>query len=118
MKIALNAVDFFAHHGYYPEEQKLGARFIVDIQVDFDEPKMMSEDEIGNTVNYERLHQIAAAQMKIPRKLIETVAGGIMDDIKKDHPNLNSIIVTIKKLNPPLGHKVASSSVTLNYDKA
>jgi dihydroneopterin aldolase len=117
MKIAIHGAEFFAYHGFYPEEQKLGNRFIVDIEVGFEPAANVSEDELSNTVNYEQLHTIANLQMQHTRKLIETVAQGIMNDLKNKFPDLGSIEVTIKKLNPPLGCKIDHSSVTINYKK-
>jgi dihydroneopterin aldolase len=118
MKIAIQGAEFFAHHGFYPEEQKLGNYFLVDVEVDFESTGKLRDDDITDTVNYEQLYHIVAGQMKQTRKLLETVANGILDDIKSIWPNLQTITVTLKKLNPPLGHKVASSSVTINYKKA
>jgi dihydroneopterin aldolase len=118
MKIAIQGAEFFAHHGFYPEEQKLGNCFLVDVEVDFEPTGQLGEDSLTNTVNYEQLHHIVAGQMKQTHKLLETVANNILDDIKSVWPNVQTITVTLKKLNPPLGHKVASSSVTINYNKA
>jgi dihydroneopterin aldolase len=115
--IALHGASFFAYHGFYPEEQKLGNHFIVDIEVGF-EPDVDVNDELTNTVNYEQLHAIAAEQMKQTRKLIETVAQGIINQIKSSYPNLARIQVSIKKLNPQLGSKVDHTRVTINYKKA
>ena len=117
MTINLHGATFFAYHGFYPEEQKLGNSFIVDIEVGVKALKFNS-DELANTVNYEQLYDIACEQMKHTRKLIETVAQAILDDIKSVYPDVENIQVTIKKMNPPLGHKVGYASVTLNYSKA
>ncbi|MBS1503575.1 MAG: dihydroneopterin aldolase, partial [Bacteroidetes bacterium] len=38
INVALHGAEFFGRHGFYPEEQLLGSKFIVDISVDF-EPK-------------------------------------------------------------------------------
>jgi len=118
MKIAIQGAEFFAHHGFYPEEQKLGNYFLVDVEVGFEPTGPLDEDDLTNTVNYEQLYHIVAGQMKQTRKLLETVANGILDDIKSEWPKVGSITVILKKMNPPLGHKVASSSITLNYKKA
>ncbi len=118
MKITLQGAVFFAYHGFYPEEQKLGNCFMVDIEVGFKHTGNIGEDELIHTVNYEQLYQIADEQMKHTRKLIETVAQGIMNDIKSQFLNLETVQVGIKKMNPPLGHKVDYAGVTLNYNKA
>jgi dihydroneopterin aldolase len=64
------------------------------------------------------LYIIACDQMKQTRKLIETVAQAITDDIREQYPHAESVQVGIKKLNPPLGGSVASSGVIINYKKA
>ena len=78
MKIVLHGAEFFAHHGFYTEEQKLGNLFIVDIEVGFT-PKDHVND-LGDTMNYEKLYDIACEQMKITRELLETVAQEIMTE--------------------------------------
>lgn len=91
---------------------------MVDIEVGYQPKGPVSEDELGNTVNYEQLYDIACEQMKHTRKLMETVAQAILDDIKTAYPDVKSIQVVVKKMNPALGHKVDYSAVTVNYNKA
>lgn len=117
MIVALHGVEFFAYHGFYPEEQKIGNTFIVDIEVEF-EPGDNIDDELGNTVNYEQLYDIAGERMKHPAKLIETVVQGIVDDIKQQYAFADAVKVSIKKLSPLIGAKVKYSEVVLNYTKA
>lgn len=112
--ISLHGAEFFAYHGWYPEEQKLGNRFIVDIDVDFIGEMVFSEDDISGTINYERLYEIVEEQMKQTKKLIETVARNILDDTRTRFPAAKNVRVTIKKLNPPLSGKVAYSCITLS----
>ena len=111
--IALHGAEFFAYHGFYPEEQKLGNKFIVDVEVDFVPPTDLKADKISNTVDYELLHKIIDKQMKRTRKLIETVAQAIASKIKEQYPFVKTIRVTIKKLNPPLKGKVDYSSILI-----
>jgi dihydroneopterin aldolase len=115
--IALQGAEFFAYHGFYPEEQKIGCRFLVDITVDFIPQNEPADDELKHTVDYEKVYYMACEEMKHPRKLIETVAQAILDRIKRKYPYVDSISVEIKKLNPPLLGKVTHSAVTVNYNK-
>lgn len=112
--ISLHGAEFFAYHGFYPEEQKLGNRFIVDVEVDFTPPGSLKDDKIGNTVDYEQLYKIVTEQMKQTMKLIETVAQAIADHIKIQFPFVDGIRVTIKKLNPPFNGKVDYSSISIS----
>jgi len=113
VEINLNGAEFFAFHGYYPEEQLLGSKFLVDISVGFEPTGDLAEDELLNTVNYEQLYNIACEEMKITRKLIETVAQAIADIIKQKFPFVENTKVSIQKINPPLKGKVGHSSVVI-----
>ena len=117
MIVALHGAEFFAFHGFYPEEQKLGSCFIVDIDIEFTPSGDVKDDELSNTVNYEQLYDIACEEMKIPRKLIETVAQAIIDEVNKQYTFVDKIELTIKKLNPLVGAKTKYSSVTISYAK-
>jgi dihydroneopterin aldolase len=112
--IAIHGAEFFAYHGFYPEEQKIGAKFIVDAEVNFMPFGSMNEDKIANTVDYERVYAIIDEQMKRTMKLIETVAQAIADQIQEAYPFVESIRVSIKKLNPPLAGKVEYSNIVIN----
>lgn len=116
--VALQGAEFFARHGFYAEEQLLGCQFLVDISVEFSPNGEISEDNLTNTVNYEQLHRIAAIQMQQPRKLIETLAQAILDDIKKEYLFIEMAKITVRKLNPPMKGKVAHSSVSITYNKS
>jgi dihydroneopterin aldolase len=116
MIVALHGAEFFAYHGFYPEEQKLGTCFIVDIEVEFKSDNL-NQDDLANTVDYEKLYNIICEIMKVPKKLIETVAQTIIDEVKQQYNFVDAITVTLKKNNPPMGGKVAYSAVTLNYQK-
>jgi len=119
MIVALHGAEFFAYHGFYPEEQHTGNSFIVDIDVEF-EPSAnggLSTDNINDTINYEQLYDIASQRMQQPQKLIETVATFIMDDIKAQNSFVDKITVSIKKLNPLAGAKVKYTQITLNYTR-
>jgi dihydroneopterin aldolase len=111
--ITIQGAEFFAYHGFYPEEQKLGTKFIVDVEVNFIPLNDIRADTISNTVDYEKVYNMIAEQMKHTRKLIETVAQSIADDIKGHYPFVESIRVSMKKMNPPLGGKVDYSAITI-----
>ena len=112
--ISLHGAEFFAYHGFYPEEQRLGNKFIIDIDVNFITGGDLKKDDIGGTINYEQLYEIVEEQMKQTKKLIETVAQNILDDTKKKFPAAKAVRISIKKLNPPLKGKVNYSCITLS----
>ncbi|MCO5950281.1 dihydroneopterin aldolase [Mucilaginibacter flavidus] len=111
--ISLHGAEFFAFHGFYPEEQKLGCKFIVDVDVSFTPPGDIKADKISNTVDYERVYAITGEQMKRTTKLIETVAQSIADEIKRQFSFADTIRVSIKKLNPPMRGRVEYSNIVI-----
>ncbi len=115
IKVALQEVRFFAYHGFYPEEQILGGSFLLDVEVEFKNEDV--EDDISNTVNYEKLYSILAEEMKQPRKLLETLVQEMIEKIRADFPFLEKVKVGIKKLNPPLPGEVKYSLVEITWIK-
>ncbi len=115
-KVSLEGVRFFSYHGFYPEEQVLGTAFILDIDTEL-EVFDSGGDDIANTVNYERLLQIASEEMKIPRKLIETVAHNILERIRHEFLAVQFIRVSIKKMHPPMGAEINNSTIELLFSR-
>lgn len=117
MEVALHRAEFFARHGYYTEEQLMGNKFVVDVEVGFNPTTNLNDDELSNTLNYEKLYTIVCDEMKITRQLLETVVQAIIDRIKNEFDFAETIKVRLKKLNPPLKGRVEASSVTIIYTK-
>ncbi|MBW4891338.1 dihydroneopterin aldolase [Mucilaginibacter sp. HMF5004] len=117
VKVGLQGIQFFAWHGFYPEEQVSGNNFVVDVEVSFLQQQHFDTDEIGHTVNYEQLYAIAERHMGITRKLLETVVQGILDEVKETYPFAEAIRVSLKKLNPPIKADIACSLVEITYRK-
>jgi dihydroneopterin aldolase len=115
IKVALHEVKFFAYHGFYPEEQILGNHFLVNAEVEFKSKTIA--DEISNTVNYETLYQILSEEMQQPRKLLESLVQEMVEKIKAGFPFLETIKVSIKKMNPPLPGEVKYSLVEITWIK-
>ncbi|WP_026898472.1 dihydroneopterin aldolase [Daejeonella oryzae] len=115
-KVGLHGVRFFSYHGFYPVEQILGSEFILDIETEV-EVLTHEKDELNITVNYERLFDIATSEMKIPRKLLETVAHSILGRIRHEFLAVKHIRVCIRKMHPPLSGEVESSVVELKFNR-
>lgn len=115
LTIALEQARFRAFHGLYAEEQIIGTDFLVDIQVQI--PGTFAVEDLSDTVNYEGLYAIARTVMALPQPLLEQVVLDISDAIKTQYPEVQHSIVTLRKVNPPLGGEVRHSMVALekNY---
>ncbi|MBC8052374.1 MAG: dihydroneopterin aldolase [Sphingobacteriaceae bacterium] len=115
-KIALEGIRFFARHGFYPEEQKVGNEFMVTIETEMFVVENLN-DELSDTVNYERLFEIASQEMKTPSKLLETVAHKILKTILAEFSQLETATVSIRKMNLPVKGEVKNSLVQLTYTR-
>jgi dihydroneopterin aldolase len=104
MEVSLIGIEFIAPHGVYEEEQLLGNRFIVDIIVKI--PDAQTQDELKNTLDYTLLYQYAAAEMKTPARLLESIANGILNRIFRQHEEVIKAEVMVAKLFPPVGGRV------------
>lgn len=102
MEIALEGIKLFARHGYYEEERVRGNEFTVDIKVIFPEKEKLNSDDLGRTLNYEQLYQIAEDVMKERALLLETVADKMLEKIFSRFDFVTEAFVSISKHNPPV----------------
>ena len=101
--IALEGLEFFAYHGYYPEEQRIGNKYALDIIITTDFYKAAQEDKLSETVNYETIYEIANKVMKEPAKLLEHIGFTVIERIRERYPVVANIKVKVSKFNPPVG---------------
>ena len=111
--IGLEGMEFYARHGVYEEEQKIGGKYIVDVWVHTNAQKAEQNDELDGTVNYEQIYSAVQKNMQEPVKLIERLARKIIDDIRLFVVKEDTIRVKIRKIHPPLGYKVEASVVEM-----
>ncbi|QDW24959.1 dihydroneopterin aldolase [Pedobacter sp. KBS0701] len=114
--VALKDVKCFALHGYYPEEQLIGNHFVIDLETEFT-PKGF-DDELEQTVNYEDLNHIILEEMKHTQKLLETVLKNIISKVIELYPFIDTVNVSMKKLNPPMPGQIGYSFVKLSHTSA
>jgi dihydroneopterin aldolase len=114
--VALKDVKCFALHGYYAEEQLIGNHFVVNLETEFTPQGF--DDELSQTVNYEDLNNIILEEMKHTQKLLETVLKNIISKVIGLYPFVDTVQVSMKKLNPPMPGQIGHSFVKLTYTSA
>tara|TARA_B100000497_G_C7517829_1_gene314897 strand:- start:255 stop:602 length:348 start_codon:yes stop_codon:yes gene_type:complete len=113
-RIGLQGMKFYAFHGYYDFERRIGNEFIIDVMVDI--PMQNSpEEKISNTYNYEEIHSIVKIYMGKRYLLLETLAHDIAKDVKNSHEEITKVHIKIQKLNPPLGGKTRAAVVEISF---
>ena len=99
----VNAV-FYAHHGVMQEEHRIGGRYEVDVAMTLDFEEAARTDDLIHTVDYERVYQLVQEIVLRNRfYLIEKLAFLIAHEISEAYSNLESVEVTVRKRNPPVG---------------
>ena len=98
-----NAV-FFAHHGVMQEEQRTGGRYEVDVAMDLHFDQAARTDDLGLTVDYERVYSLVQTLVTGNRYyLIERLSYLIGQRILEVFPVVERVEVTVRKRNPPVG---------------
>ena len=111
-QIRLNGMEFYAYHGWYPEEQRTGNQFLVDVVMDIGMGKASKTDDLNDALNYAEVYELVKQEMSVPSHLLEHVSARILDKIFKQFPQLERVEVCVSKLNPPVGGQVKSVSVS------
>ncbi|WP_141434204.1 dihydroneopterin aldolase [Bacillus sp. 03113] len=105
-RILLNKMEFYGYHGVFPEENRLGQRFIIDLVVEADLQKAGKEDNLEESINYGELFQVCKEIVEgKPLNLIEAVAEKISATILQQYTAVRSTTVKVIKPDPPIpGH--------------
>jgi len=112
-KINVNGIRLYAYHGCLEEEGRVGAEYIVDVTLLTDFMPAAMSDELGQTIDYCGVFEIAKAEMAIRSKLIEHVCSRIYHRIRKEFPAVTAAHVKVTKLLPPMNGPVDQVSVEI-----
>jgi len=104
--IYFNGMEFYGYHGVFPEENKLGQRFIVDMELYLDLGVAGETDQLENTINYAEVYHLCKGIMENETyQLVEKVAQQIANRSLTGFPLLNEVMVRVTKPDPPIpGH--------------
>lgn len=103
-EIKINNAKFFAYHGVLDYEKMYGNEFEVDILMECDLNELGTSDDLSKTVNYLEVYQLIEKIIKENKfHLIETLNLKICNEILLFYRIVNSVKVSIRKPNAPLG---------------
>ncbi len=111
----INAV-FYAHHGVMQEEHRIGGRYEVDVEIDFDFEAAARRDDLELTVDYERIYRLVK-EVVIQNRfyLIERLAYLIAQRVVEAYPAVEGVSVTVRKPNPPVGGTCDRAEAVYRY---
>jgi dihydroneopterin aldolase len=111
--IRIENMNFYAFHGCFDEEQKIGTHFRVDLAMQVNTFKAQKSDNLEDTVNYLSVYREVKRQMMTSSHLLEHVADRIGEAILRNFMQVEQLSVKVTKLNPPLGGQMEGVSVEI-----
>lgn len=100
--IHLRGLEFYAYHGVLPEEQVLGQRFLIDMDLFSDLSKAGSSDQVEDTVHYGEVYQvIKACVTEEGHQLLEYLAEDIAQRVLGKF-SCSSVRVEVHKPQAPI----------------
>ena len=114
-KIVIEEMEFYAFHGHYQEEQIVGNRFLVDLEMDADLTAAADSDNLNDAVNYQQAYQIIKNEMRRTKSnLLENIGKRILDALYAEMEGIEKASIRIRKLNPPMGGPIKSVGVKMS----
>jgi dihydroneopterin aldolase len=97
----LIGLEFRGRHGVREEEARLGARFLIDVELRY--ALLPGNDRLADTADYAKVHASVREEVTgTPVRLIETLALRIADRLLAEHPQLQAVLVRVHKPQAPL----------------
>ncbi|KAF6169956.1 hypothetical protein GIB67_034348 [Kingdonia uniflora] len=97
-KLILRGLKFHGFHGVKPEENKLGQKFVINMDAWMDLRTAGESDSLPDTVNYTDIYRIVKEAVEgPPHKLLESVAHRIATTTLNKFSQISSVRVKVKK---------------------
>ena len=114
-KIVIEEMEFYAFHGHYQEEQIVGNRFLVDLELEADLSAAAQSDQLEDAVNYQEAYKLIKHEMRITKSnLLENIAKRILDALFREMKGIDKATVKIRKMHPPMGGPIQSVGVSMS----
>ena len=115
--IHLRGLEFYAYHGVLPEEQVLGQRFLIDLDLYLDLSKAGSSDRVEDTIHYGEVYQVIKACVTgESHQLLEHLAEDIAQRVLMKF-SATSVRVEVHKPQAPIPGIFRDVSVEIWRDK-
>lgn len=113
-QIKIKDLEVYANHGVFPEETKLGQKFLVSCVMYLDTRKAGNTDDLDASVNYGTISHLIKKEMEEKTfKLIETVTEHLAETILLFDERIQRVDVEVKKPWAPIGLPLDTVSVKI-----
>ena len=114
-KIVIEEMEFYAFHGHYQEEQIVGNRFLVDLELETNLSVPAESDLLDDAVNYQQAYKLIKNEMRRTKSnLLENIAKRILDALFREMKGIEQATIRIRKMHPPMGGPIQSVGVTMS----
>lgn len=112
-------MEFYGYHGLFPEEKKLGQRFLVDVDLHTSLKKAGETDQMEYSIDYGHAFQLVKNVVEGPSKnLIEAVAHQIAMELFQNFSLLTACRVKVIKPDPPIPGNYQSVAVEIYRERS
>ena len=116
-QIKITDLEVFANHGVFPEENKLGQKFLVSAVLYTDTRKAGKTDDLTASLHYGEVSAFITKYMKEHTyQLLERVAETLAEEMLKSISGLCKIDLEIKKPWAPIGLPLKTVSVKISRE--
>ena len=113
-KIRIENLEVFANHGVFPEETKLGQKFLVSITLHMDTRTAGKTDDLSGSVDYGEVSHFATDFLRTHTyHLIEAAAEQLAEAILQAYPLVMEVTIAMKKPWAPIGLPLESVAVEI-----
>ena len=112
--IFISGLLIHAHHGVMAHEEKVGQRFVIDLELAIDLSQAAASDKVVDTVSYSSIVEAASRAFTARSyRLVEAAAGAVADEVLSAFPRIASVRVTVHKPHAPIAAIFNDVGVTL-----
>ncbi len=102
--IRINNATFYAYHGALQEEQIIGGKFEIDVEMETDFSAAAYNDDLKKTIDYDSVYKYIGEIVNDKKfYLIETLSVKIADSLLKKYGLIESVLVKVRKRSVPIG---------------
>ena len=114
----IDNLEVFANHGLFEEENKLGQKFIFDIECDLNYKKAMISDEMTDSISYADIAEVVVKTATTNTfNLLERLAGEILKNIFTEFPQIENIKLKINKPGAPIKYHFEKCGVVIEVSR-
>ena len=114
----IDNLEVFANHGLFEEENKLGQKFIFDIECELNYKKAMFSDEMTDSISYADIAEVVVKTATTNTfNLLERLAGEILKNIFTEFSQIENINLKINKPGAPIKYHFEKCGVDVKTSR-